>query len=70
MAAVSNNKYDVYEWIIKVYSSCETFQQASAANKLRQNFEKVYNDKQLNWELDWYNYSTTLRISDSSKSIK
>lgn len=44
---VSNNKYDVYGWIIKVIDSCETYFQFKATNNLISNFHNIYDD----WEL-------------------
>ena len=65
MAAASNNKYDVYEWIKKIYDSCQTTEQLATANNLRRKFEKLYNDSDLNWDLDWYRSYNNTRILNS-----
>lgn len=42
MAAISKNKYDVFNWVIKVYKSCTTYKQLGGAMKLRKRFDKIY----------------------------
>jgi hypothetical protein len=44
MAAISNNKYDVFNWILEVAKSCTTLQQSIQVNKLVQLFLTRYND--------------------------
>lgn len=44
MAAISNNKFEVYEWIKKVIDSCETGIQIVKTNKLIISFDNLYND--------------------------
>jgi hypothetical protein len=44
MAAVSDNKYDVYNWIIQVIDSCETNQHYYKALRLIDNFHNMYED--------------------------
>lgn len=44
MAANSDNKYDVFNWIIKVYDSCETISQILTTERLIRNFRKMYDD--------------------------
>lgn len=68
MAAQSDNKYDVYEWIKKVYDSCETLSQVMTANKLANNFRKVYNDSDLNWELSYYKQYPKIKIKNKNSN--
>lgn len=52
MAAISDNKYDVYNWIIKVIDSCETLDQINSAERLIGRFKIQSKDMGLNyWEL-------------------
>lgn len=63
MAAISKNKYDVYNWIIKVIESIEIYneyierQQRKACVKLIDNFYNVYNDDFLYCSLQQKYYS-------------
>ena len=52
MAALSDNKYDVFEWIKKVYDSCETVYQIITTEKLIRNFRKMFNDYTIERELE------------------
>lgn len=54
MAALSDNKYDVFNWIIKVYDSVEDNSQLMTAEKLARNFRKKYDDYELNSVLQDY----------------
>lgn len=60
MAAKSNNKYDVFEWIKQVIDSCETRVLTNArvhtksTDKLIKNFHNVYNDSTLTMVLKLY----------------
>jgi len=47
MAAVSNKKEDVYNWLWVVISSCETMDQYKATAKLIKLFQAQYNDRDL-----------------------
>jgi hypothetical protein len=47
MAALADNKYDVYNWIEKVIDSCKNYHHFRAVDNLITNFDKVYDD----WEL-------------------
>jgi len=51
MAAVSNNKYDVYNWIIQVIDSCETNQHFYKALRLIGNFHNMYEDWDMSGKL-------------------
>jgi hypothetical protein len=62
MAAQSDNKYDVYNWIIKVYDSCKTTPQLLTVYKLVRNFRKTYDDYKLYSELDDYYFEVSERL--------
>lgn len=62
MAAVSDNKYDVFNWIKKVYDSCQTIPQLLTVYKLVQNFRKTYDDYKLYSELDDYHFEVADRL--------
>ena len=52
MAAKSKNKYDVYNWIKdKVIPSCTNIRQLTTCDNLINNFENIYNDRELTREL-------------------
>lgn len=62
MAAQTDNKYDVYQWIKKIYDSCETLTHVVITDKIAQRFTEQYPDKDLEWELEWYSKTTVDRI--------
>ena len=62
MAALSDNKYDVFNWIKKVYDSCETTSQLLTVYKLVRNFRNMYNDYKLYSELDDYYFEVSERL--------
>jgi hypothetical protein len=47
MAAISNKKEDVYNWLWIVIGSCETMEQYKATSKLVRLFQAQYNDRDL-----------------------
>jgi hypothetical protein len=47
MAAITDNKYDVYKWIKKVIYSCKTYFHFRVVDNLILNFRDRYDD----WEL-------------------
>jgi hypothetical protein len=55
--AITENIYDIWWWISKVIASCETVEHVNAAERLIQNFWRMFNDAQLtsklNAELDY-----------------
>ena len=53
MAAKSDNKYDVYEWIQQIINSCETYFHYRAANNIIDNFFNTYQDSDLSSWLRW-----------------
>jgi hypothetical protein len=63
MAAKSNNKYDVYEWILQVAKSCTTVSQKVCVNKLVQKFLHKYDD----WEM--YHCLQEQAWNESTKGI-
>lgn len=54
MAAVSDNKYDVHDWIKSIIHSCQTPQQMISCIKLIRNFNTMYKDQELYESLRWY----------------
>ena len=62
MAANSDNKYDVYNWIIKVYDSCETISQIITTEKLIRNFRKMYDDYTLYDKLQDHYFEVSERL--------
>jgi hypothetical protein len=44
MAAISDNKYEVYEWVKKVIDSCETSIHLTRANRLINSFTELHDD--------------------------
>ena len=57
MAAKSKNKYDVFNWIKdEIIPSIQNYQQSLSCEKLIDNFEKIYNDRKLNKELNTIRY--------------
>jgi hypothetical protein len=47
MAAASNKKEDVFQWVWNIISSCNTIDQYSATSKLIKLFQAQYNDRDL-----------------------
>ena len=54
MAAITDNKYDVYNWIIKVIDSCKSHQQIDTVDRLITNFRNIYDDYDLTGNLRNY----------------
>jgi hypothetical protein len=48
MAALTDNKYDVYKWVKKVIDSCKTLDHINSAERLVERF-KIQS-------IDWYLY--------------
>lgn len=46
-----NNIYDIWWWVSKVISSCEDVDHVNAAERLVQNFWKMFGDQQLTSKL-------------------
>jgi hypothetical protein len=51
MAAFSNNKYDVYSWIIGIAKSCQSVKHKMVVGKLTNQFLKQYDDSSLYYQL-------------------
>jgi hypothetical protein len=51
MAALTDNKYDVYNWIIKVIDSCKNYHHFRSVDNLITNFSDKYDDWQLTGKL-------------------
>jgi hypothetical protein len=63
MAALSDNKYDVYNWIIEVAKSCTTLKQSIQVNRLTQLFLTRYEDFDMYCDLSdqvWRESSKTI----------
>ena len=63
MAAASDNKYDVYNWILQVAKSCTTIQHKICVNKLVQKFLNKYDD------FEMYQCLSEQAWNESSKAI-
>ena len=61
MAALTDNKFDVYNWIIKVIDSCKSHQQIDTVNRLITNFRDMYNDYDLTGSLRNHSYNKQFR---------
>jgi hypothetical protein len=61
MAAKSDNKYDVYEWIKQVIDSCQTYFHYSRAHNLIDNFFSMYQDSDLSGSLRNYAHDKQFR---------
>jgi len=56
MAAITDNKYDVYNWIIKVIDSCKSHQQIDTVDRLIANFRDMHGDYDLTGSLRNYSH--------------
>jgi hypothetical protein len=54
MAIISDNKYDVYNWIEKVIDSCTNYHHFKCVDALITNFHNKYDDWQLTGALRVY----------------
>ncbi len=70
MAAQSDNKYDVYNWIMRVYDSCKTVDQIHSAAQLVTNFYKLYQDYKLDSDLLDYHLQSLKRLKKSKQLLK
>jgi hypothetical protein len=50
--AITENMYDIWWWVSKVIASCETVEHVNAAERLIQNFWRMFNDAQLTSKLN------------------
>ena len=58
MAAISNHRGDVFQWIIKVIESCTTTAQLRSASNLICLFEAKYR-AEMNWQ-EWVEFHTKI----------
>ena len=58
MAAISNHRSDVFQWIIKVIESCTTTAQLHGASNLICLFEAKYRTE-MNWQ-EWVEFHTKI----------
>ena len=65
MAAISDNKYDVYNWIIDIVKSCQSIKHTIVVNKLVSQFLKQYDDWDLYHQL---NYKTGIYSCEAVKT--
>lgn len=70
MAAQSDNKYDVYSWILRVYDSCKTLDQIHSAGRLLTNFRKINKDYELVSNLQDYHMESLKKLSKSKQLLK
>jgi hypothetical protein len=56
MGAITDNKYDAYNWIKKVINSCKTYFHFRAVDNLISNFRDRYDDWELAGNLRNYAY--------------
>ena len=61
MAALTGNKFDVYNWIKKVIDSCKSHQQIDTVNRLITNFRDIYDDYDLTGNLRNYSHNKQFR---------
>lgn len=47
MAVISDNKYDIFNWVVRVYDSCENLSQLLVAKRLERKFNDRFNDDNL-----------------------
>lgn len=53
MAAISDNKYDVYNWIVDIAKSCQSVKHMVVVNKLITQFLEQYKDWDLYHQLNY-----------------
>jgi hypothetical protein len=70
MAAISDNKYDVFYWIEKIIYSCEDVMQFNASEKLADNYYRVYKDKNLQSKLEAILQIKLLKLIDKKISYE
>jgi hypothetical protein len=50
--AETENIYDIWWWVSKVIASCETVEHVNAAERLIENYYRMFNDAQLTNKLN------------------
>lgn len=70
MAAVSNNKYDILNWIKKVIDSCENMDQLTTSYKLMRRAVSMVDDSEIQEELwDYQSAAEEKLFDDKIKSL-
>ena len=64
MAAVSNNKYDISNWVKKVIDSCENMDQLITSYKLMRRAVRMIDDSEIQEELWDYQFSAEEKLFD------
>jgi hypothetical protein len=64
MAAASNNKYDILNWIKKVIDSCENMDQLITSYKLMRRAVNMIDDSEIQEELWDYQFSAEDKLFD------
>jgi DNA-binding response OmpR family regulator len=64
MAAASNNKYDILNWIKKVIDSCENMDQLTTSYKLMRRAVSMVDDSQIQEELWDYQLAAEEKLFD------
>jgi hypothetical protein len=65
MAAVSNNKYDIANWVKKVIDSCENMDQLITSYKLMRQAVRMIDDLEIQEELWDYQFSAEEKLFDN-----
>jgi hypothetical protein len=64
MAAASNNKYDILNWIKKVIDSCENMDQLITSYRLMRRAVNMVDDSKIEEELWDYQFSAEEKLFD------
>jgi hypothetical protein len=64
MAAASNNKYDILNWIKKVIDSCENMDQLITSYKLMRRAVNMIDDSEIQDELWDYQFAAEEKLFD------
>ena len=64
MAATSDNKYDIFSWIVRIYDSCENLLQMLTAKRLERKFVDKYDDVKLKSRLSVHWIIAYKRLQD------
>lgn len=64
MAATSDNKYDIFSWIVRIYDSCENLSQMLTAKRLERKFVDKYDDVKLKSRLSVHWIIACKRLQD------
>ena len=64
----STNKYDVYEWVVKVINGCETTKQYLSARKLIYLFDNIYDDYHLGQSLRYIADNKRFKLTNNGQT--